>query len=68
VRDPLTDNMAELRAVQPYQAVKDYRCPGCNQQITSGLGHLVIVPLSDPAERRHWHHSCWERRSDRPAR
>lgn len=65
VTDPLTGATAELRRIQPYQATKAYRCPGCNQEIGTGTGHVVIVPLADPAERRHWHGSCWTRRSSR---
>ena len=57
--------MAELRNVQPYQALKGYRCPDCNQEIGSGTGHLVVVPLGEPDERRHWHQGCWERRARR---
>lgn len=69
VHDPLSGGTAELRRVQPHAARKAYRCPGCNQEIAPGLGHLVIVPLADPAGRRHWHLPCWERRdSRRPGR
>jgi hypothetical protein len=68
VRDPLSGSVAELRRVQPFQANKDYVCPGCNQQIARGLGHVVVVPLGDPDARRHWHNGCWERRSGRPGR
>ena len=35
----------ELRRVQPYQAVKRYRCPGCHGDIEPGTGHVVVVPL-----------------------
>jgi hypothetical protein len=65
VTDPLTKSSAELRRIQPYAATKVYLCPGCNQDIAVGLGHLVIVPLVDPGERRHWHKACWERRATR---
>jgi len=51
--------------VQPYQAVKRYRCPGCNQWIEPGTGHLVVVPSDAPDLRRHWHHACWEHRDRR---
>lgn len=51
--------------VQPYQAVKTYVCPGCQQDIVVGLGHLVVVPDDDPSDRRHWHHACWEMRARR---
>ncbi len=55
-REPL-----EVRRIQPYQAVKTYRCPGCDHEIRVGEGHLVVVPKLDPDGRRHWHASCWER-------
>lgn len=59
----------EVRAVQPYQARKAYRCPGCNQDIAEGTGHLVVVPVAAPDLRRHWHHPCWaHRRARRPGR
>lgn len=64
--DPLTGELAEVRSVQPYAAVKAYRCPGCNQEIAARTFHYVVVPLSDPAERRHWHRSCFEQRDRRP--
>lgn len=55
----------EVVKVQPYQARKLYVCPGCNQQIDVGLGHLVVVPTREPDLRRHWHHACWDHRSNR---
>ncbi len=55
----------EVRAIQPYQARKAYLCPGCNQDIAEGVGHVVVVPLTEPDLRRHWHHPCWERRATR---
>ena len=59
----------EVARVQPYQARKTYVCPGCNQDVGIGIGHLVVVPLADPALRRHWHHACWaNRRRRRPGR
>jgi hypothetical protein len=51
----------EVRHVQPYEAVKTYRCPGCDHEIPPGQGHEVVVPLATPAERRHWHTGCWRR-------
>jgi hypothetical protein len=57
--------MAEVRTIQPYAATKSYRCPGCNQEIAPGVAHLVVVPLAAAEERRHWHISCFERRSGR---
>jgi hypothetical protein len=52
--------------VQPYQAVKTYLCPGCQQEIAVGLGHLVVVPDEAPDDRRHWHYACWSMRERRP--
>jgi hypothetical protein len=65
---------AEVRRLQPYQATKAYVCPGCNQDIPAGTGHLVVVPHAAPDLRRHWHHACWAHRHrrrpgrDRPRR
>ncbi|CAB4581956.1 unannotated protein [freshwater metagenome] len=53
----------EVRRVQPYQAVKEYVCPGCHQRIPTGMGHYVAVPRDAPDLRRHWHYACWDRRS-----
>jgi hypothetical protein len=57
----------EVRRVQPYQAEKTYRCPGCDHEIPPGTGHVVVVPRAAVDERRHWHRSCWER-ADRQRR
>jgi len=65
VTDPLTGELAEVRRIQPYAADKAYRCPGCNQEIAPGTGHVVVVPLRLPDERRHWHLACFERRATR---
>jgi hypothetical protein len=65
VTDPLTGELAELRRIQPFAALKEYRCPGCNQEILAGTGHVVVVPLSSPIERRHWHQGCWSHRRNR---
>ena len=58
-------NDLEVRRIQPYQARKTYLCPGCNQEIAAGTGHLVVVPLEAPDLRRHWHHACWLHRDRR---
>ena len=52
----------EVRRIQPYQARKTYVCGGCNNEIPPATGHLVVVPVEAPDLRRHWHHSCWQRR------
>ena len=54
------DDEPEVRRVQPYQATKTYRCPGCDHPIPPGTGHLVVVP-ADVGDRRHWHRACWAR-------
>jgi hypothetical protein len=50
-----------VRPVQPYEATKDYRCPGCDHEIRTGVSHLVVVPHDEPEDRRHWHTECWRR-------
>lgn len=63
---PLNDDEdVEVRAVQPYEARKAYLCPGCNQEIAVGLGHVVVVPREAADLRRHWHHACWAHRARR---
>ncbi|MFZ4584878.1 MAG: hypothetical protein ACOYNI_06575 [Acidimicrobiia bacterium] len=53
----------DARFVQPYEAVKEYRCPGCDHEIRVGEHHVVVVPTTDSTLRRHWHKACWNRRS-----
>ncbi len=48
-----------VHPVQPYQARKAYVCPGCQQSIDEGTGHLVVIPEEEPDLRRHWHRGCW---------
>ncbi|MGH9135482.1 MAG: hypothetical protein ACRD0G_00360 [Acidimicrobiales bacterium] len=55
----------EVRRVQPYQAAKGYVCPGCHGTIPPQTGHLVVVPVDAPDDRRHWHRPCWEHRQRR---
>ena len=52
----------DVRRVQPYEAHKEYVCPGCHRTIPVGMGHVVCVPSEAPDLRRHWHKGCWERR------
>ena len=59
------DGPLEVRRIQPYQATKTYSCPGCHGDIAPGTGHLVVVPVDEPEDRRHWHRSCWEHRHRR---
>ena len=48
-------------------SAKPYRCPGCDQLLAPGLGHLVAWPADDldASDRRHWHTSCWAARDRR---
>jgi hypothetical protein len=59
------DDAHEVRHIHPYQALKTYRCPGCDHEISPGIGHEVVVPTAAPDERRHWHTSCWHREGRR---
>ena len=60
---------AEVRVVHPFEARKMYLCPGCQQEIPAGLGHVVVVPVGAVDLRRHWHTACWaNRNSRRPGR
>lgn len=53
------DGDVTVRHMQPYEAVKAYRCPGCDHEIRPGEGHEVVVPVDSPSDRRHWHTGCW---------
>ncbi len=57
-----------VRQVPGAAATKTYRCPGCDQELTPGTGHVVVWPAHTPGpeERRHWHSGCWQRRPRRP--
>ena len=63
--DPWREGGAEIRFIQPFEATKAYVCPGCNQEIPPGTGHVVAVPVEAPDLRRHWHRPCWEHRERR---
>ncbi len=48
---------------------KTYRCPGCDQEIPPGVGHVVAWPQhSGIDERRHWHRACWNAKDRRSAK
>ena len=57
-----------VRRVQPYQATKPYRCPGCDQEIATGVGHVVAWREGELDDRRHWHVACWQARGRRQPR
>ncbi|MGH3388325.1 MAG: ATP/GTP-binding protein [Actinomadura sp.] len=59
-----------VRAVSGAGVTKPYRCPGCDQEIPPGVGHVVAWPLDGRGaeDRRHWHRSCWQARLRRSPR
>jgi hypothetical protein len=57
-----------VRLVPGDAAGKTYRCPGCEQEIRPGVGHVVAWPADgrgDATDRRHWHRGCWGARDRR---
>ena len=63
------EEAVQVRRVQPSRATKPYICPGCQQEISPGTGHVVVVPAEMPELRRHWHTPCWlMRHRRRPGR
>jgi hypothetical protein len=58
----------EVRPVTAARAVKTYRCPGCDHEISSGTAHVVVWPAEvqlGADDRRHWHTPCWANRATR---
>jgi hypothetical protein len=55
----------EVHKVSAHQAVKRYLCPGCQQEILPGTGHVVVIPRGAADLRRHWHTPCWLARKHR---
>ncbi|GAA1443457.1 hypothetical protein [Leifsonia poae] len=56
-----------VQPVSTVQAQKSYVCPGCGQDISPGVAHLVawradgvMGDAADIAARRHWHSHCWK--------
>jgi hypothetical protein len=49
----------EVARVPAYRADKAYRCPGCQNPIPPGTGHVVAWPQDLVDDRRHWHLHCW---------
>ena len=56
-----------VQPISALQAAKEYRCPGCGNQIEPGVAHLVVWradgvlgEANDLAARRHWHTHCWK--------
>ena len=61
----MDDEAVTVRHMQPYEALKAYRCPGCDHEIRPGEGHKVVIPAAALEDRRHWHSGCWFRESRR---
>ncbi|MEV6790708.1 ATP/GTP-binding protein [Streptomyces sp. NPDC051320] len=48
---------------------KRYRCPGCDQEIPSGVPHVVAWPeYGGVDDRRHWHKACWNAKDRRTSK
>ncbi|WP_111720356.1 hypothetical protein [Homoserinimonas sp. OAct 916] len=55
-----------VQPISARQAVKSYRCPGCELPVAAGVAHVVVWRAdgvlgdrSDLDSRRHWHSQCW---------
>lgn len=58
-----------VRPVAGGAFTKRYRCPGCDQEIAPGVGHVVAWREYGGADdRRHWHRACWAARDRRTSR
>jgi hypothetical protein len=62
-----------VRSLTGSSSAKNYRCPGCDQEIRPGTPHVVVwraEPLmgTDADDRRHWHTACWAARDRRRRR
>jgi hypothetical protein len=67
-RESAPDGDWVVRSVSGSASGKDYRCPGCEQLIVAGTGHVVAWPADEVgsvADRRHWHTACWSARARR---
>lgn len=67
-RESGRDGEWNVRHVPGGTSVKDYRCPGCEQLVPSGAGHVVAWPaegFGGVEDRRHWHLPCWNARERR---
>ena len=63
--EPFRGESYEVRSVAG-SGHGNYRCPGCDQLIAAGVGHVVAWRAdSDGDDRRHWHTACWSGRDRR---
>ena len=54
-----------VQSITGQTSVKEYRCPGCDMEIKPGPPHIVAWPIDSVDNRRHWHSTCWAKRSNR---
>lgn len=57
-----------IRHVQGTDSGREFRCPGCQQQIAAATPHTVVWPqeaMQGLDNRRHWHTTCWAARDRR---
>ncbi|AKT52355.1 hypothetical protein [Arsenicicoccus sp. oral taxon 190] len=57
-----------VRRVRGAATGKVYRCPGCQQELSDAVAHVVAWPadgLRGLPDRRHWHGPCWAARDRR---
>ena len=58
-----------VRSVTGAAAAKHYRCPGCDQDIPPGVGHVVAWrEYGGLDDRRHWHRACWNAKDRRTSK
>jgi hypothetical protein len=58
-----------VRPVAGSASAKHYRCPGCDQEIAPGIGHVVAWrEYAGVDDRRHWHRACWNARDRRTSK
>lgn len=60
-----------VQPVRGNDSGRSFTCPGCQQQLSAGIGHIVAWPthsiggLGGVEDRRHWHEPCWQARDTR---
>ena len=63
------DGEWQVRQVPGSSATRDYRCPGCDQEIPPGVGHVVAWrEYGGVDDRRHWHRACWNAKDRRTSK
>jgi hypothetical protein len=60
--------MWTVRQVRGNDSGRQYRCPGCQQEVSAAVPHTVVWPsegMRGVDNRRHWHTPCWNARGNR---